>query len=71
MTNLYPTKIYICFSELHSDLDKIEKPKMFILVSSVMTWARSKPLDQASPNVESKSLSYSKHHEYIIIHVQI
>ena len=29
-------------TEIHSDLDKLEKPKMFILVSSVMTWARSK-----------------------------
>ncbi|KAK3753134.1 hypothetical protein RRG08_024412 [Elysia crispata] len=32
-------------SELHSDLDKIDKPKMFILISTCMTWARSKPLD--------------------------
>ncbi|KAK7483563.1 hypothetical protein BaRGS_00025237 [Batillaria attramentaria] len=35
-------------SELHSDLDKIDKPKMFILISSVMTWAKSKPLDPVS-----------------------
>ena len=35
-------------SELHSDLDKIEKPKMFILISSVLTWAKSKPLDPVS-----------------------
>lgn len=32
-------------SELHADLDRLEKPKMFILISSVMTWANSKPLD--------------------------
>ncbi|CAD5119731.1 DgyrCDS8327 [Dimorphilus gyrociliatus] len=32
-------------SELHADLERIEKPKMFILISSVMTWANSKPLD--------------------------
>ena len=35
-------------TEIHSDLDKLEKPKMFILVSSVMTWARSKSLDPVS-----------------------
>lgn len=35
-------------SELHADLERIEKPKMFILVSSVMTWANSKPLDPVS-----------------------
>lgn len=39
---------FISFLELHSDLDKIEKPKMFILISSVMTWAKSKPLDPVS-----------------------
>ncbi|KAK2150919.1 hypothetical protein LSH36_382g01056 [Paralvinella palmiformis] len=32
-------------SELHADLERIEKQKMFILISTVMTWARSKPLD--------------------------
>ncbi|CAH1792741.1 unnamed protein product [Owenia fusiformis] len=38
-------------SELHSDLDRLEKPKMFILVSTVMTWARSKPLDPDDPEI--------------------
>lgn len=40
-------------SQLHSDLDKIEKtkPRMFILVSTVMTWARSKPLDPEDPEI--------------------
>lgn len=38
-------------SELHSDLDKIEKPKMFILISTVMTWAKSKPLDPDDPEI--------------------
>ncbi|CAD5122064.1 DgyrCDS10516 [Dimorphilus gyrociliatus] len=32
-------------SELHADLDRLEKPKMFVLISSAMTWANSKPLD--------------------------
>lgn len=40
--------LLVLFSELHSDLDKIEKPKMFILISTVMTWAKSKPLDPVS-----------------------
>lgn len=38
-------------SELHSDLEKIEKPKMFILISSVLTWAKSKPLDPDDPEI--------------------
>ncbi|OWF43656.1 adenylate kinase 7-like [Mizuhopecten yessoensis] len=38
-------------SEIHSDLDKIEKPKMFILISTVMTWAKSKPLDPDDPEI--------------------
>jgi len=35
-------------SEIHADLEHVEKQKMFILISSVMTWARSKPLDPVS-----------------------
>ncbi|ESP02316.1 hypothetical protein LOTGIDRAFT_199862 [Lottia gigantea] len=38
-------------SELHADLEKIEKPKMFILISSCMTWAKSKPLDPDDPEI--------------------
>ncbi|XP_062595521.1 adenylate kinase 7-like [Saccostrea cucullata] len=38
-------------SEIHSDLEKMEKPKMFILISSVMTWAKSKPLDPDDPEI--------------------
>lgn len=38
-------------SELHSDIDKLEKGKIFILISSVMTWARSKPLDPDDPEI--------------------
>ncbi|XP_064601852.1 adenylate kinase 7-like [Liolophura sinensis] len=38
-------------SELHSDLERIEKPKMFILVSTAMTWAKSKPLDPEDPEI--------------------
>uniref|UniRef100_A0A2C9LDS1 Adenylate kinase 7 n=1 Tax=Biomphalaria glabrata TaxID=6526 RepID=A0A2C9LDS1_BIOGL len=32
-------------SELNSDMDKIDKSKVFILISTCMTWAKSKPLD--------------------------
>ncbi|XP_067680599.1 adenylate kinase 7-like [Haliotis asinina] len=38
-------------SELHSDLEKMEKSKMFILISSCMTWAKSKPLDPDDPEI--------------------
>jgi len=34
--------------EIHSDLDNmvdVEKPCMFILISSVLTWARTKLVD--------------------------
>ncbi|XP_075782732.1 adenylate kinase 7 isoform X2 [Pelodiscus sinensis] len=32
-------------SALHEEIKHFEKPKLFILVSTIMTWARSKPLD--------------------------
>ena len=32
-------------SALHSALDNIDKPKIFILLSTVMTWAKTKPAD--------------------------
>lgn len=40
-------------SQLHSDLEKIdrEKPRMFVLLSSVLTWARSKPADPDDPEI--------------------
>ncbi|XP_050405998.1 adenylate kinase 7, partial [Patella vulgata] len=38
-------------SELHADLEKIERSKMFILISSCMTWAKSKPLDPDDPEI--------------------
>jgi len=34
--------------ELHSDMDsmsEVERPYMFVLISSVLTWARTKPVD--------------------------
>lgn len=38
-------------SEIHSDLEKLDKSKMFILISSAMTWAKSKPLDPDDPEI--------------------
>jgi len=38
-------------SEIHSDLEKLDKSKMFILISSCMTWAKSKPLDPDDPEI--------------------
>jgi len=38
-------------SEIHSDLEKLDKAKMFILISTAMTWAKSKPLDPDDPEI--------------------
>ncbi|XP_013392761.1 adenylate kinase 7 [Lingula anatina] len=38
-------------SEIHSDLEKIDKQILFLLISTVMTWARSKPLDPDDPEI--------------------
>lgn len=32
-------------SALHNELERIDKPKIFILISTVMTWAKTKPVD--------------------------
>lgn len=53
MIALFPQFI---FTEIHSDLEKIEKPKMFILISTVMTWAKSKPLDPVSSHIIARVL---------------
>ena len=33
--------------EMHSDMDNmdVERPYVFVLISSVLTWARTKPVD--------------------------
>ncbi|XP_014781306.1 adenylate kinase 7 [Octopus bimaculoides] len=38
-------------SELQADLEKIVKPKIFILISSVLTWAKTKPTDVEDPDI--------------------
>lgn len=35
-------------SALNNEIDKIDKPKTFILLSTIMTWAKSKPADPVS-----------------------
>jgi adenylate kinase len=32
-------------SALHSEMEKIDKPKIFILLSTILTWAKTKPAD--------------------------
>lgn len=38
-------------SALHSELDKIDKPKIFILLSPLLTWAKTKPADPEEPDI--------------------
>lgn len=38
-------------SSLHTEIEHFDGPKMFILLSSVMTWAKSKPLDADDPEI--------------------
>ncbi|XP_018411763.1 PREDICTED: adenylate kinase 7 isoform X2 [Nanorana parkeri] len=38
-------------SALHTEIQNFESQKMFILISTVMTWARSKPMDPDDPEI--------------------
>ncbi|XP_043118384.1 adenylate kinase 7 [Puntigrus tetrazona] len=38
-------------SALHEEMDQFSRPKMFILVSTVMTWATTKPADKDHPEI--------------------
>ena len=38
-------------SALHSELERIDKPKTFILLSTVLTWAKTKPADPEEPDI--------------------
>jgi len=38
-------------SALHSELERIDKPKTFILLSTVLTWAKTKPADPEEPEI--------------------
>ena len=43
----YDSVVLLCSipPELHRNIDTFDGPKMFILISSVMTWALSRPVD--------------------------
>ncbi|KAG8561546.1 hypothetical protein GDO81_015387 [Engystomops pustulosus] len=38
-------------SALHTEIENFDNQKLFILISSAMTWARSKPLDPDDPEI--------------------
>ncbi|XP_015758848.1 PREDICTED: adenylate kinase 7-like [Acropora digitifera] len=42
---------FIFLSALHAELENFKKLKVFICLSTVMTWARSKPLDPDDPEI--------------------
>ncbi|XP_013999274.1 adenylate kinase 7 isoform X2 [Salmo salar] len=51
-------------SALHSDIESFVSQKIFILISSVMTWAMSKPADPNDPEIPLTEDDYrrKKHH---------
>ncbi|MCI4389630.1 hypothetical protein PGIGA_G00100390 [Pangasianodon gigas] len=47
-------------SALHSEIEHFTFPKMFILVSTLMTWAKTKPADPDSPEIPLKEEDYTR-----------
>ncbi|KAI8784829.1 adenylate kinase 7 [Biomphalaria glabrata] len=47
-------------SELNSDMDKIDKSKVFILISTCMTWAKSKPLDPEGNEIDDPEIPFTE-----------
>uniref|UniRef100_UPI00398E31B9 adenylate kinase 7 n=1 Tax=Pristiophorus japonicus TaxID=55135 RepID=UPI00398E31B9 len=47
-------------SALHSELENFESPKIFILLSTIMTWALTKPADPEDPVVSLTEDDYRK-----------
>ncbi|KAJ6661827.1 hypothetical protein lerEdw1_012998, partial [Lerista edwardsae] len=45
---------------LHAEAKQFEKPKVFILLSTIMTWARSKPLDPEDPEIPFTEEDYRR-----------
>ncbi|KAF5900298.1 adenylate kinase 7-like, partial [Clarias magur] len=45
-------------SALHGEIGHFTSPKMFILVSTLMTWAKTKPADPDSPEIPLKEEDY-------------
>ncbi|XP_015103151.3 adenylate kinase 7 [Vicugna pacos] len=58
-------------SALNEEINHFEKRKVFILVSTVMTWARSKPLDPDDSEVPFTEEDYRrrKHHPNFLDHI--
>uniref|UniRef100_A0A8B9RDE8 Nucleoside-diphosphate kinase n=1 Tax=Astyanax mexicanus TaxID=7994 RepID=A0A8B9RDE8_ASTMX len=47
-------------SALHKEIDEFTGPKMFILISTVMTWALSKPVDPDDPEIPFTEEDYRR-----------
>lgn len=47
-------------SELQADLEKISTPKIFVLISSVLTWAKTKPTDADEPDIPFTEEDYRR-----------
>ncbi|KAK3542420.1 hypothetical protein QTP86_025920 [Hemibagrus guttatus] len=47
-------------SALHCEIEHFTFPKMFILVSTLMTWAKTKPADPDSPEIPVKEEDYTR-----------
>ncbi|XP_014396966.1 PREDICTED: adenylate kinase 7 isoform X2 [Myotis brandtii] len=58
-------------SALNEEVNHFEKRKVFILVSTVMTWARSKPLDPEDSEIPFTEEDYRrrKHHPNFLDHI--
>ncbi|XP_024424028.2 adenylate kinase 7 [Desmodus rotundus] len=58
-------------SALNEEVVHFEKRKVFILVSTVMTWARSKPLDPDDSEIPFTEEDYRrrKHHPHFLDHI--
>ncbi len=55
-------------SALHSELDKIDKPKIFILLSPLLTWAKTKPADPVSTYI---NCSFKRTNEISIVYTYL
>uniref|UniRef100_A0A8C8HY24 Uncharacterized protein n=1 Tax=Oncorhynchus tshawytscha TaxID=74940 RepID=A0A8C8HY24_ONCTS len=47
-------------SALHAEMARFSQPKMFILISTVMTWALSKPVDADDPEIPFTEEDYRR-----------
>ncbi|XP_069713165.1 adenylate kinase 7 isoform X2 [Phaenicophaeus curvirostris] len=58
-------------TELHMEIEHFTKPKLFILISTIMSWANSKPSDPEDPEIPFTDEDYSrrKSHPSFIDHI--